>query len=49
MYSLSKPDDPKFSRRIWFSLVVAVGASMGIAILLVLMGLIAAYGREYNW
>lgn len=49
MQSLSKNNDPSFARRMWFSLVLAVGASMLMALLLVLIGMVTYYSRIEGW
>lgn len=49
MQSLSKHDNPSFGRRMWFSLVLAVGAAMLMAILLVLIGMVTYYSRIEGW
>lgn len=49
MQSLSKNNDPSFGKRMWFSLAMAVGASMLMAILLVLIGMVTYYSRIEGW
>ena len=49
MQSLSKHDDPAFGKRMWFSLILSVGAAMLMALLLVLIGLVTYYSRIEGW
>jgi hypothetical protein len=49
MMGLSKEYDKEFARRFWKGFFIAIAAGFGIAFILVMMGLIAMYGRQYNF
>lgn len=50
MQELSKKSkDNQFSKRFLKGFLMAVGAAMVMAIILVIMGMVAFYGQKYNW
>ncbi len=42
-------EDTRFRRAFWKAILMCVASGAFIAICLVLIGLVAYYGREYKW